>query len=85
MLGAGQCFSQSPADMRVGAQWQCMLPCHTRGSCLGGRDCLLPLLEQDPRVIIEIFNTLCVMNTDQSDWIPGILEQDLGSPCCTNC
>lgn len=54
MLGAGQCFSQSPADMRVAAQWQCMLPCHTRGSCLGGRDCLLPLLEQDPRVIIEI-------------------------------
>ena len=32
-------------------------------------------------MISKIFNTSYVMNTDQSEWAPGIGELGLGSPC----
>lgn len=73
-----------PSEPRKHACRSTVAVCVSRMSSLGGSDCLLLLLEQDPWVIVNIFNTSYVMNTDQSEWTPGILEQDLGSPCCTN-
>ena len=73
------------ANMPAGAQWQCVPPSHARLSCLGGKDCLLLLLEQDPRGIIKIFSTLYIMNMDRSECTPDVLKQDLESPRSTSC
>ena len=60
---------------------------HTRMSRLGIGGCALlrVAIRTGPNSDAQIFNTSYVMNTDQSEWTPAILEPGPGSPCCTNC